>query len=74
MTAESMGGRLQGLYRDFEVSRSKRCFPGGKKQAIRNAQMSRLANAPEDTTATLGLNSGFEVSGDPLSKIGAFRY
>jgi hypothetical protein len=32
-----------------------------KKQAIRNAQMSRLANAVDDTTAMLGLDSEFKI-------------
>jgi hypothetical protein len=53
---------------ELEASRLEPPFhePGnqelsGKRQAIRNPQMSRIANAPDDTTATLGLNSGFKI-------------
>jgi hypothetical protein len=68
MTAESMGGKLQGALSGIEASRLETLFPergnqelSGKKQPIRNAQLSRLANAPDDTTAALGLNSGFKI-------------
>jgi hypothetical protein len=68
-TTNSTGGEAsRSLIEEVEASRLEPQFLdrgnqelSRKKQAIRNAQMSRLANAVDDTTAMLGLDSEFEI-------------